>query len=464
VTWRSGTTATAETIGSGLTVTINAKAVGTSVITVTTLDGNHSDTCTLTVVPTGRVTGVTLSPSSLSVDKGSTTTLTATVQPASATNKAVTWQSANNGIATVAPATAQTATVTGIQPGNTTITVTTEDGNYTRTCNVTVAPLHDVYLGGAFGMLLNGVVLPAYNGSTVNAIHVDASNTVHAAGAMSGEASYWKDGVRTTLPKSNGTSSATALAMAVEGTNVYICGYETSSSRDRAKLWVNGANVELPELDGATYSQALGVCHLSGATYVCGGIRTQAYYATVGGTRQPGFALWTATAGNPPNLETLSSGNPPSPLYEAFSIAAGPDGRLYFGHEVLGVISKAPGVDGFTVPIGGQALGVPVAYSVRFSGSTLYACGYKDQDPYPPAYWVLPAGGSATATELPEGLSAGSEYAEALDIAALDGIVYICGLERRGSGSDAPKFWKGTALQPLPVSAGAAQAVFVKTR
>ncbi|MCL1894398.1 MAG: Ig-like domain-containing protein [Holophagaceae bacterium] len=78
------------------------------------------------------VTGVTLT-STLSVQIGKTATLTASVQPSNATNKGITWQSSNTGIATV-----NNGTVTGVAIGETTITATTTDGNKTATCALKV--------------------------------------------------------------------------------------------------------------------------------------------------------------------------------------------------------------------------------------------------------------------------------------------------------------------------------------
>ena len=64
---------------------------------------------------------------------GGSATLTATVQPDDATNKDVTWQSDNANVATV-----QNGTVNAVGAGEATITVTTEDGSKTATCQVTV--------------------------------------------------------------------------------------------------------------------------------------------------------------------------------------------------------------------------------------------------------------------------------------------------------------------------------------
>jgi hypothetical protein len=79
------------------------------------------------------VTGVTLNPTSLTMEIGDTETLIATVAPSNATNKSVTWSSSNGNVATVS-----NGVVTAVGVGNATITVTTVDGNKTATCDVTV--------------------------------------------------------------------------------------------------------------------------------------------------------------------------------------------------------------------------------------------------------------------------------------------------------------------------------------
>jgi alpha-tubulin suppressor-like RCC1 family protein len=81
------------------------------------------------------VTGVTLNKHSTTLTVGGTDTLTATVAPANATNKTVTWKSDNMAVATVD----NNGKVTAIAAGSATITVTTTDGGKTDTCAVTVA-------------------------------------------------------------------------------------------------------------------------------------------------------------------------------------------------------------------------------------------------------------------------------------------------------------------------------------
>ena len=93
---------------------------------------NQSCTIKLTA-PIVAVTGVTLNKSTMSLVATAEETLTATVAPENATNKAVTWSTSNDKVATVAD-----GKVTAVAPGEAVITATTADGGFTATCKVTV--------------------------------------------------------------------------------------------------------------------------------------------------------------------------------------------------------------------------------------------------------------------------------------------------------------------------------------
>ena len=131
VTWSTSNTAVATVSSSGL---VTAVAAGTATIIATTADGtNLSATCAVTV--TQPVTGITVSPTTATLEVGGTTTLTATVAPSNATNPTVTWGSSDENVATVD----QDGMVTAIAPGQATITATTTDGsNLSASCAVTV--------------------------------------------------------------------------------------------------------------------------------------------------------------------------------------------------------------------------------------------------------------------------------------------------------------------------------------
>ncbi len=80
------------------------------------------------------VTGVSLNKETLTLKIGDSETLTATVLPVNATNKKVTWKSSDTSVATVDT----NGKVTAVKAGTANVTVTTEDGNKTATCKVTV--------------------------------------------------------------------------------------------------------------------------------------------------------------------------------------------------------------------------------------------------------------------------------------------------------------------------------------
>lgn len=84
------------------------------------------------------VTGVSLDKRSLSMKTGENQTLIATVSPDDATDKSLVWTSSNEAVATVD----ENGFVTGIKEGTATITVTTADGSFTDSCEVTVSCAH----------------------------------------------------------------------------------------------------------------------------------------------------------------------------------------------------------------------------------------------------------------------------------------------------------------------------------
>ena len=111
---------------------VTAMSVGEATITVTTMDGDFTATCVVTVEPTP-VTSIVLDQTELTLLVDETATLVATILPEDATDKSVTWASDNEDVATVVD-----GVVTAVAAGTATITVTTVDGNLTATCEVTV--------------------------------------------------------------------------------------------------------------------------------------------------------------------------------------------------------------------------------------------------------------------------------------------------------------------------------------
>lgn len=137
---KSGYTATAEindaSYASGTEYVVKDEARNVSIIVTykknQTIDPNPgTDPDPDPVVD---VTGVSLDKSELTLAVKGTYTLKATVAPADADNKSVTWKSSDDKIATVD----KDGKVTAVAIGKATITVTTEDGGKTATCVVTV--------------------------------------------------------------------------------------------------------------------------------------------------------------------------------------------------------------------------------------------------------------------------------------------------------------------------------------
>ena len=141
VTWSSEDSDIASVDDNGQ---VTAQGEGETTITVTTEDGEKTATCQVTVLSNEEpepepepevipVEGIALNLQNVTLEIGETTTLEATITPDNATNKNVTWSSENSDIATV-----NNGIVTAIAPGETTITVTTQDGEKTAECTITV--------------------------------------------------------------------------------------------------------------------------------------------------------------------------------------------------------------------------------------------------------------------------------------------------------------------------------------
>ena len=127
--WTSSNTKIA-TVSNGVVKGVKA---GRVIITAKTTDGsNISATCTVTVKQP--VTSISLSKKA-TMYTGKKLTLKAKVNPANASNKALTWKSSNTKIAKVA----SNGVVTGVKAGTVKITATAKDGSRkSATCTVTV--------------------------------------------------------------------------------------------------------------------------------------------------------------------------------------------------------------------------------------------------------------------------------------------------------------------------------------
>ena len=220
ISWSSSNTGIATVDNNGK---VTAVAAGSAVITVTTTDGGKTATCTVTVTnPAIPVQSVSLDKTSLSLNVGENSTLLATVLPANADNKAVTWSSSNTAIATVDAS----GKVTAVAAGSAVITVTTTDGGKTATCTVTVTnpavPVQSVSLNKTElslnvgeSMTLTATVLPenadnkavTWSSSDAAVATVDSNGKVSAVAAGSAVIT-----VKTTDGEKTATCTVTVIA------------------------------------------------------------------------------------------------------------------------------------------------------------------------------------------------------------------------------------------------------------
>lgn len=131
ITWSSDDESVATVNKQGYVI---GEALGEAVITITTSDGNFSDTCIIYVVEDSvHVTGISLNQNTMTAYVGDTPRLIPTIQPINATNKSIAWSSTNTSVATI-----NDGLISTLSAGTTTIRVTTFDGGFISSCFLTV--------------------------------------------------------------------------------------------------------------------------------------------------------------------------------------------------------------------------------------------------------------------------------------------------------------------------------------
>ena len=134
VTWESSDDEKVSVDENGVITGLALTGGSPVTITVTTEDGGYTATCDVIVNPVP-VSGIELDKTTASIRINKTVQLTATVSPDNATDKSVTWESDDTGIATVS----ESGLVTGVAVGTATITVKSNaDNTQKATCTITV--------------------------------------------------------------------------------------------------------------------------------------------------------------------------------------------------------------------------------------------------------------------------------------------------------------------------------------
>ncbi|WP_010182069.1 Ig-like domain-containing protein [Aquimarina agarilytica] len=158
--WATSNSSVAQVDNLGV---VTAVSTGTTTITATTLEGEKTDAVVITVTdnsggsadPAVSVTGLNVSPATITIGIGEVECLKGTVAPANASNGAVNWSSNNTDVVLVN----NSGVITGVANGTATITATSRDGSFTDTSVVTVGE------GGGSGPI--DPVDPVVNGGTL---------------------------------------------------------------------------------------------------------------------------------------------------------------------------------------------------------------------------------------------------------------------------------------------------------
>ena len=256
VAWSSSDTAIATVSEDG---TVTAVSIGEASITAQA--GDKEATCTVTVKQILiAVENVTLDETTLTLMRGDTGKLTATVTPDNAYDKTVLWSSSNASVATVDG----NGTVTAVSKG--TATITAQAGGKTATCAVTVNPIpvENVTLNVTTLKLAPNMTKTLT--ATVNPDDADdttvtwsSSDTSVATVSNDGMVTAVKVGAATITAQAGGKTAAcevTVHAHRIQGGNTCTeCGivledFEIDSDSVLTKYKGNAATVDIP--DGVT--------------------------------------------------------------------------------------------------------------------------------------------------------------------------------------------------------------------
>lgn len=137
--WKSSNESVASIDNKGK---ITGKKEGKSTITVMTKDEKVKATCTITVSKPVAVTSINFSTSILVLKEGETKSLGVKISPNNAVNNKYRWNKDNTdtSIADVVD-----GKVTGKKVGETTVSVVSDEGNFTDTCKIIVSPDPSLY-------------------------------------------------------------------------------------------------------------------------------------------------------------------------------------------------------------------------------------------------------------------------------------------------------------------------------
>lgn len=179
--------------------------------------------------------------------------MTATVAPAEATNKAVTWKSDDESVATVSNA----GVVTAIAAGTATITVTTTDGGKTATCAITVnEPAPDPAAGPValtFDFTDAGWGFPESYDKTEKS-YTNNGYTFTLGASSNGHKAYITNGSTVSLIFGKKDATLTFPAFDFNVSKIKVYGYSSASGKTTFNIYVDDDAVST-EVTGSKTSQ-----------------------------------------------------------------------------------------------------------------------------------------------------------------------------------------------------------------
>ena len=206
VSWKSSDKTVATVTSDGKVKGIKA---GTATITCTSVATGAKATCKVTVIDGS----VKLNKTKVTLEKGKTVTLKATVTPSTLTDKSVTWKSSNTAIATVSTA----GKVKGVKAGTATITCTSKATGLSATCKVTVGYVKldktEAVVEKTKTLTLKATVYPS--SLTDKSVTWKSSNTAVATVTSSGKVKGVKAGKATITCTSKATGLSTTCKVIV---------------------------------------------------------------------------------------------------------------------------------------------------------------------------------------------------------------------------------------------------------
>lgn len=203
---------------------IKAVTIGSTIVAAKS--GSITEEITVTVVKTP-VIGIVVDPTSVKVnDQGSTAEVVATVNPSYATEKGVTWESANPAIATVVD-----GVITGVAEGTTTVKAISVDNNLiVATVDVTVEHITNVILDTMVTLNIRELSIERDTTSKITATVSPANATLKTI--------IWSSSNAAVATVSGGTITALANGTA------YIIATSNSGEKDSCLVTVTDISVK----------------------------------------------------------------------------------------------------------------------------------------------------------------------------------------------------------------------------